>query len=84
MREHPSEHVIPVAKSSSANSADSRAGSPSCAATRRRHALDRAAKRVLSPGGTTLPFGKRRRGRSTRNGNPSLVQQTERKRHDNW
>ena len=84
MREHPSEHVIPVAKSSSANSADSRAGSPSCAATRRRHALDRAAKRVFSLGGITLPLRKRHHGRSIWNGNPHLVQQTERKRHDNW
>ena len=79
-----SAHVISVAKSSSANSADSRAGSPRCAATRRRHALNSVAKRVFSPGGTTLPSRKRRHGRSAWNGNPSLVQQTERKRHDNW
>ena len=78
MREHPSEHVIPVAKSSSANSADSRTGYPRCAATHRRHALDSAVKRVFSPGGITLPSRKRRLGRSDWNGNPSLVQQIER------
>lgn len=75
-----SRHIIPIVNSGSANS---RTGYPKCASTYRRHAFNRAAMRVLSPGGITLSFRKRRIGHSTRNGSPPLVQQTERKLHDN-
>lgn len=76
-------NIIPIVESGSANSVNSRTGSPKCAAAYRGHALHRAAVRSLLHGGITLPFRKRRHERRTWNGYPHLVQRNERKSRDN-
>ena len=75
--------IIPIVKSGSANSANSRTGDPKYAATYIGHAFDRAALRFSSHGGISLPFRKRRLESPTRNGNPPLVHKNERKSRDN-
>ena len=69
-------NIIPIVKSGSANSANSRTGDPTYAATYVGHAFDRAAMRFSSHGGISLLFRKRRLQRPIRNGNPPLVHKT--------